>query len=61
MCNVHFSLIFQNSDLGIASADIRTHVAHENMMSRVRTYLTYKMCNVRTYVTHECAIIFCPN
>ena len=23
----------------------RTHVAHENMMSRVRTYVTYKMCN----------------
>ena len=49
-------------------------VTHENMMSCVRTYVTYenvyvlayvtheskmtrvhmKMCNVRTYVKHEC-------
>ena len=33
--------------------NVRTHVTHENMMSRVRTYVTYTMCNVRTYVPQE--------
>ena len=32
--------------------EARTHVALENM-SRVRTYVTYNMCNVQTYITHE--------
>ena len=41
--------------------NVRTHVAYENMMSRVRTYVTSKMCYIRTYATHEYAIIFCPN
>ena len=37
--------------------DVRTHVAHENMMF-VSELMLHK--NV-TYVTHEFAIIFCPN
>ena len=41
--------------------NIGTYVARENMMSHVRTCVAYKMCNVRTYVTHEYAIIFCRN
>ena len=32
---------------------VRTYVTHENMMSGVRTYISYEMCNVRTRVTHE--------
>ena len=32
---------------------VRTHVTHEHIMSRFRTYLTYKMFDVRTYVPHE--------
>ena len=40
---------------------VRIHVAQENMMSRVRPYVTSKMCYVRTYATHEYAITFCPN
>ena len=28
--------------------NVRTLVTHENMMSCVRTYATYKLCNVRT-------------
>ena len=38
--------------------NVRTHVTHENMMFRVRTYVTSKMCNVRTYAAHEYEIIF---
>ena len=41
--------------------NVQTHVAHENMMTRVQTYVAYKMCNVRKYITHEYEIIFCPN
>ena len=41
--------------------NVRTHVARENMMSCVRTYVTYKICNVRTYVTQEYAINICPH
>ena len=41
--------------------NIRTHVAHETMMSRVLTYVTYKICIVRTYVTHKYTNIFYPN
>ena len=37
--------------------NVRTHVRHENMMSRVQTYVTSTMCNVRTYATHEYEII----
>ena len=40
--------------------NVRSHVTRENSMSRVRTHITYKMCNVRIYVLHEYAIIFCP-
>ena len=39
---------------------VRTHVTHKNMMSRVRTYVTYNMCSVRTYAT-DYEIFFCPN
>ena len=41
--------------------NVRTHVAHENMMFRVRNYVTSKMCNVWTYSTHEYEVIFYPN
>ena len=41
--------------------NLRIHVGHENMMSCVQTYVTYKMCNVRTYAANEYAIIFYPN
>ena len=34
-----------------------TYVTYENIMSCFRTYITYKMYNVRTYVTHEYEII----
>ena len=30
------------------SRNVWSHVTHENMMSRVLTYVTYKLCNVRT-------------
>ena len=33
--------------------NVRTHVTHENTMSRVRTYVKYKKYNVRTFVIHE--------
>ena len=36
----------------------RTHITHETMMSRIRTYVTSKMCNVRTYAAYEYEIIF---
>ena len=33
--------------------NVRTHVIHENIIPRVRTYVTYKMCYIRIYVIHE--------
>ena len=37
---------------------VRTHVTHENIMSRVRIFTAYKIYHVRTYVTHEYEITF---
>ena len=38
---------------------VQIYIVHENMMSRVRTYVTFNMCYVRTYATHEYG--FCRN
>ena len=52
-------MLFMNRKLFSNQTNVR--MLQENMMSGVRTYVTYKTCNVQTYITYEYATIFCPN